>query len=348
VTRRVGSQQVADLAGVSRTTVSMILNGSTGGTFPETTRQCVLDAAASLGYTPNSAARMLVRGHSETIGLVVGDTRLLTIDAFVPQLLLGISRVANRRNYRVLLETVDDRKRPAAYVDLVGSRRIDRLIILNPNVGDQELRALIDSDFPVVLVGSVRHPREVAVNFRTSQAVSGLLRHVAGFGHRRIGHIAMSRPGPIATNARLNAYRAALAELGLQAEAALLAHGDFSAESGYRAMEEILSRARPPFAIFAANDTLALGAVASAAAHGLRVPEDVAVAGFDDLHFAAYTQPPLTTVRVPGIEQGELAARHLFRLLRKEPRGDIPTIVETELVIRRSCGEGRDGIPGQG
>ncbi len=319
----------------------MILNGSTNGTFPEATRKRVLDAAASLGYTPNSAARMLVRGHSETIGLVIGDSGLLPFDAFIPQLLLGISRVAHAHRYRVLLETVEDRKRPAAYLDLVGSQRIDGLIVLNPDVGDKALGNLIEGGFPVVLVGSIRHPREVSINFSTRTGVNRLLGHLAALGHRRIGHIAMSPPGPIATNARIGAYRAALTKLGLTAEDTLLAHGHYSAESGCAAMEQILSRNTPPFAIFAANDTLALGAIAAVASHGLRVPEDIAVVGFDDLPFAAYIQPPLTTIRVPVIQQGELAAYQLLGLLRKTPKTDLPTQVGIELVVRQSCGAGR-------
>ncbi len=154
----------------------------------------------------------------------------------------------------------------------------------------------------------------------------------------------MSSPSPIATNARIRAYHVALADLGLEVEASLLADGDFSAESGFKAMDEILGQNKLPFAIFAANDTLVLGAIAAIISRGLRVPEDVAVVGFDDLPFAAYMQPPLTTVRVPAIRQGELAAQQLFRLLGSEPDPDSPTHVDTELVVRRSCGADRPSV----
>jgi DNA-binding LacI/PurR family transcriptional regulator len=336
--RSATSTDVAKLAGVSRTTVSMILNNSTAGTFSEETRTRVLEAASTLGYSPNSAARMLVRGDTETIGLVVSDPQLLTIDAFVPRLLYGVSQTAQRYGYRVLLEAVADHLNPTAYLDLVGGKRIDGLIVLNPQVRDHALVQLIDRGFPAVLLGSVRHPREYTVNFRNSPAVRQLIGHLAGLGHRRIGHIALSPPGYIATNARVTAYRRALREVSLPFDEQLVVEGSFSAESGYRAMEALLDRQVSLSAVFAANDTLALGAMAAIRARGLRIPEDIAVVGFDDLPFAAFAAPPLTTVRNFAVEQGQLAAEKLIRLLRKDETVEQRTYIGTELVIRRSCG----------
>lgn len=336
--RTVTSTDVAKLAGVSRTTVSMILNNSMAGTFSEETRARVLEAAASLGYSPNSAARMLVRGDTETIGLVVSNPQLLTVDAFVPQLLFGISQTAQRYGYRVLLEAITDPANPSAYLDLVGGKRIDGLIILNPRLRDDALIRLIDEGFPAVLLGSVRHTQEYSVNFRNLPPVLKLMEHLASLGHRQIAHVALSAPGPIGTNARLTAFRRALGELGLPFEEQRVAAGAYSAESGYRAMIELLDRKVAMSAVFAANDTLALGAMAAIRERGLRIPDDIAVVGFDDLPFAAFTAPPLTTVRNDAILQGQFAAEKLIHLLRKEGAPERRTYVDTEVVIRRSCG----------
>jgi DNA-binding LacI/PurR family transcriptional regulator len=338
IKRTVTSTDVAKRAGVSRTTVSMILNNSGTGTFPEETRARVLQAAAELGYSPNSAARMLVRGDTETIGLLVSNPTLLTVDAFVPQLLYGVSQTAQRFGYRVLLESITDPANPTAYLDLVGGKRIDGLIILNPRLKDDGLIRLIDQGFPAVLLGSVRHPQEFSVNFRNPPPVQALMAHLASLGHTRIAHVALSPPGPIGTNARLAAFRRALGELGLPYEDALVSYGAYSADSGYRAMLELLDRKVSATAVFAANDTLAMGAMAAIRERGLSIPGDMAVVGFDDLPFAAFTAPPLTTVRNDGMLQGRLAAEKLIHLLRHEEEPERRTYVDTQVVIRRSCG----------
>jgi DNA-binding LacI/PurR family transcriptional regulator len=336
--RRITSREVAARAGVSRTTVSMVLNDPNVSAIGEETRARVLEAAAELGYTPNSAARVLVSGRTDTIGLVLSQPELLSIDGFVPQLVLGISQVAEEFGYRMLFETVHGPKRATAYLELVGGKRIDGLIVLNPQVEDAGLHRLIDTGFPVVLVGTAKHPKEYSVNFHTGAAVRQLIAHLAALGHTQIAHIALSSPGPIATNARLVSFRRAMKEASLQVDEALIAYGDYSAQSGHAAANVLLGSGKRFTALFAGNDTLALGAMKALREHRLRIPEDVAVVGFDDLPFAAFTHPSLTTVRNPGVAQGQLAAKKLVALLRQEPVGERITFFDTELVIRRSCG----------
>jgi DNA-binding LacI/PurR family transcriptional regulator len=334
----VTSADVARRAGVSRTTVSIILNHPQAGGFPEETRTRVREAVTALGYSPNSAARMLVRGDTETIGLVISAPELMTIDGFVPQLLSGISETANRSGYRVLLETVADLDNPTAYLDLVGGKRIDGLIVLNPQRRDKALIRLIDEGFPVVLLGSVGHPREYTVNSCNSKRVRELVAHLAALGHRRIAHIALSPPGYVTTNTRLATFRRAVRELGLDTDEGLIAYGRFSVDSGYRAMIELLDRDPAMTAVFAANDTLALGAMAALRERGRRIPEDMAIVGFDDLPFAAYTAPPLTTIRSPALLHGQVAATKLIRLLHGEAIAEQRTQIDTQVIIRRSCG----------
>lgn len=336
--RRVTSREVAARAGVSRTTVSMVMNDPDVPSIGAETRARVLEAAAQLGYTPNSAARVLVSGRTDTVGLVLSEPKLLTIDGFVPQLVLGISRVVEEYGYRMLFETVRDSSRSGAYLELVGGKRIDGLVVLNPPVEDGGLGRLIETGFPVVLVGTIGHPREHSVNFHTGAAVRQLIAHLISLGHRDIAHVTVSPPGPIATQARLTSFRRAMKEAGLSVHEDLIAYGEYSAESGQVAAERLLQGERRFTALFAGNDTIALGAMKALRKRGLRIPEDVAVVGFDDLPFSAFTDPPLTTIRNPGVAQGELAAKKLMALLRHEAVPEPVTFLETELVVRESCG----------
>ena len=336
---RVTSHDVARRAGVSRATVSTVLNQVQGVSISQATRQRVLLAAAELSYKPNSAARMLVRGNTETVGLVVTHPELLSVDGFVPQLLHAIGRVSQQSGYRVLLEVVDQKSDPDAFVDLVESARIDGLIVLNPLTEDLRLRALIERDFPIVLLGSVRHPSEHSVNFSTREAIDKAVGHLVALGHRRIGHVTFSPPGNVATDARLAAYRRGLGAHGLVADDRLVAYGSFSAESGYEAMRALLRQPiELPTALLAGNDTIALGVIAAVKDSGLDIPRDMAVIGFDDLPIAAFLRPALTTIRTPAEEQGELAARMMIKLLRGEPIETRRVIVPTTLVIRQSSG----------
>jgi LacI family transcriptional regulator len=348
--RRVTSHDVARRAGVSRATVSMVLNRSKAVVISAETQKRVLEAAAALGYRPNSAARMLVRGDTETIGLVVTDPQVLAVDGFVPQLLYGISQATSESGYRILLEGVEPGAGPHAYAELVEGRRIDGLIVLNPPTDAPQIHALIDQGFPLVLLGSVRHPREHACNFSTRRAIRRSMDHLIGLGHRAIAHIGFSPPGFVATDARLNSYRESLRAHGIEPDDRLVAYGAFSAESGHRAMRELLDRdgnreVGRPTAVLAGNDTIALGAMAALSDAGLSVPDDIALVGFDDLPFAALLRPALTTVRNPGVEQGRQAAQLLIRLLKGETVEQRRIALPTELVIRDSCGAKRRSGP---
>ena len=340
MSKKVTSHDVAERAGVSRVTVSMILNRKSGASFSEATRQRVFAAAEDLGYRPNAAGRMLVSGTTESIGLVVCHAELLRFDGFIPQVLQAIAKVNQRHGYRVLLDVVENNAQPDAYATMVRSRQIDGLIVIDPASDDPQLRDLIEENFPLVLLGSVRHPREHSVNFSTRRAIGLELDHLVGLGHRAIAHVTYSPAGYVATDARLAAYFLALARHGLQPEERWVAHGAFSAASGYAATRELLGRDGPrPTAILAGNDTIALGVIAAIVESGLRVPQDIAVVGFDDLPIAPFMQPALTTIHNPAALQGELAAEMLVKLLRHEEVEASRIRVPVDLVIRKSCGQ---------
>lgn len=319
---KVTSHDVARAAGVSRTTVSIVLNRSNSAVIGEETRKRVEAAAADLGYRPNSVARMLKSGVTETVGLVVTESRSLTVDGYIPLLFNGVGTVLQRKGYHLLLETLSPTRGKNPYTDLVESRRIDGLLLLSPRRDDTALIELIESDYPIVLLGSIGHPKEVSVDTPSTDGLRAAVDHIVGLGHRKIGTVPFSPPGFVAADMRVAELRGFLAGHNIEiAEDAVIA-GDFSAESGFNATMELMSRRPDITAIFAGNDTIALGVIGALARLGLSVPKDVSVVGFDDLPFAAYIAPPLTTVRIDAIHQGRRAAEALIQRLKGKPVPD--------------------------
>ena len=175
---RCTSSDIARAAGVSQTTVSFVLNKTEGASISTKTRARVLSAAEALGYVPNSAARTLVSGRSRTLGLLLARGDLMSFDAFAPPLMFGISRVCNLHGYKLLVEAVEPGSRRDAYFDLTRSKSIDALIVLNSNSEDEGLVRLIESNFPVVLFGSIHHAKENSITPNTAPAVEQITRHL--------------------------------------------------------------------------------------------------------------------------------------------------------------------------
>jgi DNA-binding LacI/PurR family transcriptional regulator len=338
MTRRVTTHDIARAAGVSRTTVSHILNNQPGVTLSSKTGERVLAATRKLGYVPHSAAQMLVTGRSQTIGLVLSRPDLVAIDAFVPTMMFGLNEACRARGYRLLMEAIRDPESADAYLDLAKSRRIDGLIIINPREGDVALRKIIESKFPILILGSAGHPRENSIGTEDLQASCQATAHLLSLGHRRIAHISYAPLIYVPSNRRFEGYRKALRAAKVPFNKALFAEGDLTCQSGYLAMRKILGSKARPTALFAGNDTLAFGAMVAIREAGFSIPEEFAVVGYDDIPAAAFACPPLTTIRSHALEQGRIAGEAVIDLIDgKKPKGRRP-IVPLELVIRQSCG----------
>ncbi len=334
----VTSSDIAKAAGVSRTTVSFVLNAKKATGISEQTRARVLDTAASLGYVPNSAARMLVSGRSRTLGLILAHGDLMTFDAYAPPLMFGINRVCNARGYKLLVDAVEGKRQRNGYLDLARSKSIDALIVLNCSEEDRDLHNVIDSGFPVILLGSIGHPKENSVLSGSERMADRATQHLLSLGHRRIAHITYAPVHYLGALDRCRRYQRTLRKAGVEFDEKLVGYGDFSVESGYHAMRTILARNKPFTALFAGNDTMAIGAMAALREAGLSVPGDVAVVGFDDLPAAAYTNPPLTTVTTEPIIHGEAAATAALELLAGHPIGTRKCRFPLKLIVRSSCG----------
>lgn len=339
---RITSTDVARRAGVSRTTVSLVLNDVPGTSISAATRQRVLRAAAELNYHPDAAARSLVSRQTHTLGLVLCQTPdRVFADAFLPQVLHGVGQMAQEHNFKVLLQYVEDVTRPDAYLALVRGRHIDGIILSGPRSDDEQLPRLHAEGFPVVLLGQLP---ETGTPFVDVDNVDGAYRateHLIELGHRRIGLITNAPLAYTASEQRRAGYRRALEAHGIPYEPMLVRYGDFREESGYAAMMSLLDEGLPD-AMFVASDLVAFGALEAIKLQGLRAPDDIALVGFDDVPVARYVDPPLTTIRLPAHQLGAEAARLVLRLIAGEEPGETEILLQTTLVVRESCGA--DGV----
>ena len=339
------SSEVARRAGVSRTTVSFVLNNVRDQGISEATREKVLAAARDIGYEPNAAARTLAGGTTGTVALVIPKAEHLYVDVFLAQLVASINQECHRYGLKMLIESSDDEGRePGAFVDLVRSRRIDGLIVVNPSMpGREYLERVLEAGIPMVVFGAglPDMDRFHTTGNDTSLSSKMAVNHLIGLGHSRIAFVNFAQPEYLAVNERERGWREAMADHGFAIDPAWVAYADISAASGYRATQELLARKAPFTALFAGNDTIAFGAIRALKEAGLRVPQDVAVVGYDDIPMAEFASPPLTTVRTDTMGLGRDAMAMLVALLRNET--PVRTIVPDALmplVVRESCGAG--------
>lgn len=321
---------LAVLSGVSRATVSRVVNGRP---VSEATRRRVLDVLEQTGYRPNVAARTLVSGRSGVIGAVMHiDPRLLFQDAYFAQLLQGISDFLAERSLGMML-WLGNRTKEEILDHVLRMSFLDGAIVSAHTLEDPIVDGLLSSGLPTVLVGHRRADLTASyVDIDNEQAADAMTTHLVSLGRTRIGHITGSR-GTVAGEDRVTGYQQAIRRSGLRLDG-LVVDGDFNRQSGVAGAAALLDRGVD--AIFCANDATAAGALETIRARRLRVPEDVALAGFDDLEFAAHLDPPLTTVRQGVHQQGVEAARALLQLLGDTARSPRRVLLPTELVIRQS------------
>lgn len=330
--------EIAELAGVGRSTVSRVMNNDPR--VRAATRERVLEVVRRENYQPNFAARALASGRSEVIGAVVPMALTSAFaDPFFARFLEGVAAASDSADALLMLWLALPETEQRKVDRLLGAGVVDGLIVAAHVIDDPLVEALRRGGKRFVLFG--RYPADdvsyVTVDDRSSahRAVSHLLR----LGYMRVATIA----GPqhmFDAQDRLAGYRDALRDFGLPQVAELVAEGDWSEASGYAAMRRLLA-ARPD-AVFAANDGMALAALRAMRDEGIRVPEDVALVGFDDIPAAATADPPLTTVRQPIRRLGEVATQTLLELIDSNSGPARRVVLPTELVVRASCGATAD------
>jgi DNA-binding LacI/PurR family transcriptional regulator len=336
--RQARSQDVAKLAGVSRTTVSFVLNEVPGVKISDETRQRVLQAARELNYYPTAAARSLASGKTRRIALILGQSKdRLAADAFLPTFLQGITASVNRRSYLLMVQMAEAVPSHEAYTRLIREQQVDGLILSGPRSDDALLDELAKDDFPLILHGRLEGSGLPWVDVDNKAGGYVATTHLIGLGHRRIGFISNAPLSYAGAYERFAGYKAALGEHDIPFHDDLVRTAVFVPHSGRTAMEALLALPERPTAVFAASDVVALGAMSAIQAAGLKIPQDMAIIGFDDIFLAAHACPPLSTVRVPAYGLGWTAADVLITLIEGDEEVASVTL-ETELVIRESCG----------
>jgi LacI family transcriptional regulator len=341
--KRATARDVAEKAGVSRTTVSFVLNDVAGIRISDETRRTVLQAAADLGYHPDATARRMVSGRTHILGFVLRQRPdQAYADHFVPTVLNGFAQAASEQGYKVLFETIPPGEGGASYASLIRERHVDGIALSGPRSDDDELLRIHADGANVVLLGQLPGSALAFVDVNNRGGAAMATQHLLDLGHRRIGLITNADPIYTGSADRLGGYRQALEQAGLQFDPQMVRYGNFTPQSGGEAMTALLEAAPDLTAVFVASDTVALGALHALRRAGRMVPGDVALVGFDDVPMAEYLDPPLTTVRLPAYGLGWGAGELLTRRLAGEEIRTPQLLLETELIVRESSGaEGR-------
>lgn len=334
---------VAATVGVAPMTVSRVINGN--GYVSEETREKVMEAVRKMNYRRNGLARNLKRQRTETVGLVIGDIS----NPYSTELANAVRESLSARGYNLFICISEhSAKEDITAFDSLVDHNVDGLIVATRSnkEGNERLAEIAASNVPIVLIG--RDFQHAAVDSVSADNFTGgfeATQHLIDLGHKRIGFIgaAFENRGNLK---RLQGYLAALTKHDIPVDERLITgrresqfdSPGYSTETiGYEGMRRLLSLPSPPTAVFARNDFTAVGAMTAAKEAGLKIPQDVAIVGFDDTPMAQHTVPPLTTVRQPMKLQGQLAAELLLKRIGDSEILDVETrILDCELIVRES------------
>src|SRR5438105_10597977 len=319
---RVTIKEVAAQAGVSVATIPRVLNGK--GPVRETTSRRVMETCQALRFTPHGIARSLSLRRTHTIGLLLPDLH----GEFFSEVIRGIDTEARRSGYHLLVSGFHSDRQEMVAVFRAVRGRVDGLVVMPPDREATDLCSHLQPGFPVVLLNSVAAPRAITID--NYGGASAMVRHLRSLGHDRIAFVKGPEQNADAAE-RLRGYRDAVEE-------PIEFDGDFTEEAGYAAGKHAITMRTKPTALFAANDAMAVGALSAFRDASVRVPHDIALAGFDNIPIARYVTPPLTTVNVAIAELGRRAFEMLVHGLTSEHDEPRHELLPTTLVIRESCG----------
>ena len=335
---KVTLKDIAKAVNVSHTAVSMALNGRAG--VGDVTRQRILDAAKEMNYMPNLAARSLISNKTDTLGLVISNIA----DPFYPQLARGVEVRANELGYNIILNNTDGSVQKEKHcIKTLLSRGVDGIICSTATVDDPNLDLLMERRFPFVALNRVPVDRPDAdkIDYVIIDSYSGgykAMNHLFRLGHDRIAVIAGAKKTST-TRERTRGARQAMQDAGLKLDPKLIAYCNYERDRATAAARRLLATDTPPTAFFTQDDNMALGVREAVFSLGLRIPEDVALVGFDDIDIAALTGIELTTISQKGYDMGVMATSILIDKIGQESVHMVSKVtLEAELLIRRSCG----------
>lgn len=325
-------KDVAREASVSIATVSRVFNGA-AVVRPETAKR-IREVATRLRYAPHTGARSLITNRTNTLGVLLPDL----YGEFFSELIHGIDLTARQNGYHILVSRSWEGRTEISEAMRAMRGRVDGMLLMSPDVHADTLLN-VPADLPVVLLCSPSRGQELdSVTIQNFHGAKEMVAHLIELGHRRIAIIKGSA-GNFDSAERLRGYRAALKEAGITPLPELEREGDFTEASGFAVALELLQMSVRPTAIFLANDSMAIGAISALRQSGVRIPEDVAVAGFDDIPLARYMDPPLSSVRVHISDLGAKAVEVLLHAItHKNDHVRRRERMSTEIIIRRSTG----------
>ena len=331
----VSSADIARRCGVSRTTVSFVLNNAPGKSIPLETRARVLDAARELGYSPDAEARRVAKRTRTTAGLLVNHSDSIYSDAYILRLIEGMAPVFNKARCELVL--IPMRRRKGDYLRTVSEYDLDGLMVTNAREDCEGMGSLSGLGKPCVVIGTVEGLDACQIDIDNERAAFAVCDYILGLGHERVAAIVHAPLDYYAAKARLAGYEAALRARSIAVDPALRRVADFTEASGYAAMADLLARPERPTAVFACNDAIAYGAIQAIEDAGLRIPEDMSIAGFDDDFPSRFLRPSLTSMTLPAAALGEAAAAAVIAMIEGKAIGERRIVLPTILSIRDSC-----------
>ena len=338
MSRRPTIQDVAKKAGMSLSTVSLVINDC--GRVSEETRKKVLRIVAELGYHATRTARGLASQTSGNIGFILTENHFSQAEPFYTRIFLGTEFEARNHNFYVLLTTVKERFSERETIPrFVLERNVDGIIVAG-KINEKLIQYIESAGLPAVLVDfQLKRKRMSAILIDNHTGGVLATNHLLELGHRKIAFIGGDLGHP-SIGERFRAYKETLSEHGIPFDASMASvrEKDTRMDDGYRAAEKLLSRTPRVSAVFAANDAMAIGCLRYAKQKGLRIPEDLAIVGFDDIELASHVEPRLTTIRVPKEEMGKMAVQHLVEIIQSKTKAIVTAHVPVDLVVRESTG----------
>lgn len=327
---------IAKKANVSKMTVSRVLSGK-GQVAPETAER-IRRIAEKMEYHPNLIARSLASKQTKILGVIIPKIEHMFLDNYIAQILSGVTDIALQNDYKIILCPVDvTQKSETAYLNISRTKMLDGMILVKTKINDPNLKKLVEIDFPFVLVNYKSSSDKI--HYIDSHNIKGAhmaVEYLYNSGHRKIAFVAGSMDE---TNARdrMKGFKTAMQSYNLHCPDEWIIYGDFSKEKAYSESEKLFTGVTIPSAIFCSDDYMAIGVMEQINKKNLRIPEDVAVMGFDDIELAAYVKPSLTTIRQPIYELGKSSAQMLLNIVDGKENIQNHKILDVELIRRESA-----------
>ena len=343
--RRFTIKDIAQQSGVSLSTVSLVLNGNPR--ISEATRAKVHKTMARLGYQPNRMARALAWRHTRTLAVLMPQLKHGFADVYFGEIVSGIYDKACRLGYKILLEVArTEFIESKEYLQLFDQKFVDGILFIGANYRHRFIEDFADGSRPMLMVNN--YSKEFDLNYVVSNYRYGAwqaTQHLVRLGHQRIGFITGGQHEIQTSQDIFESFQEVLAERNIPLDQNLVVDGWLTEEGGMKATEQLLRHEPQLTAIFALNDKMALGAIKKLNELGLRIPQDIAVVGFDDIPQASFSIPGLTTVHQPLYEIGKQSCERLIELIHR--RTDrVQEVVPIYLVVRESCGaKAKDALP---